>query len=178
MYIQIEIQLQAVLFSEKRKTLNMIQQVPLFYGLFYEVLLSVDLDHMDGSVQNSSNSIANALELLQSSTKPSIWWLPQCQWRRLILKYYGKFCQYMTTSKHKARTFYVSCGMYVLAVYRWLSARLQCIGNGDTAVLHKAINIWVCISAAGANIFHLDISIQVNLWYMHYFAITNVWHTD
>ena len=29
-------------------------------------------DHYDGLVQNCSNSIANALELLQSCTKPSI----------------------------------------------------------------------------------------------------------
>ena len=29
--------------------------------------------HTDGSVQDYSNSIANALELMQSRTKPSIW---------------------------------------------------------------------------------------------------------
>ena len=29
--------------------------------------------HIDGLVQDRSNSIANALELLQSCTKPSIW---------------------------------------------------------------------------------------------------------
>ena len=29
---------------------------------------------IDGLVQDCSNSIANALELLQSCTKPSIWW--------------------------------------------------------------------------------------------------------
>ena len=30
--------------------------------------------HIDGLVQDCSNSTANALELLQSCTKPSIWW--------------------------------------------------------------------------------------------------------
>ena len=30
--------------------------------------------YIDGLVQDCSNSIANALELLQSCTKPSIWW--------------------------------------------------------------------------------------------------------
>ena len=36
-----------------------------------------ELYHLDGLVQNCSNSIANALELLQSCTKPSIWSLIQ-----------------------------------------------------------------------------------------------------
>ena len=31
------------------------------------------MQHIDGSVQDSSISSANALELLQSCTKPSIW---------------------------------------------------------------------------------------------------------
>ena len=35
-------------------------------------------EHIDGLVQNCSYSIANALELLQSCTKPSISW---CIWR-------------------------------------------------------------------------------------------------
>ena len=33
-----------------------------------------ELDYFDGLVQDCSNSIGNALELLQSCTKPSIWW--------------------------------------------------------------------------------------------------------
>ena len=32
---------------------------------------------IDGLVQDCSNSIANALELLQSCTKPSIWYCKQ-----------------------------------------------------------------------------------------------------
>ena len=39
-------------------------------------LNSVAFHYIDGLVQDCSNSIANALELLQSSTKPSIWKLP------------------------------------------------------------------------------------------------------
>ena len=31
-------------------------------------------NHVDGFVQDCSNSIANALEILQSCTKPSIWY--------------------------------------------------------------------------------------------------------
>ena len=37
---------------------------------------------------------------------------------------------------------------FPLGLYRWLSARLQyrqCISNGDTAVLHWAIHIMLCI---------------------------------
>ena len=33
----------------------------------------IELNHIDGLVQDCSNSIANALELLQSCTKPSIY---------------------------------------------------------------------------------------------------------
>ena len=33
------------------------------------------MKRIDGLVQDYSNSIANALELLQSCTKPSIWWI-------------------------------------------------------------------------------------------------------
>ena len=34
----------------------------------------VHTSHVDGLVQDCSNSIANALELLQSCAKPSMWW--------------------------------------------------------------------------------------------------------
>ena len=36
---------------------------------------STPVGHIDGLVQDCSNSIADALELLQSCTKPSIWTL-------------------------------------------------------------------------------------------------------
>ena len=39
-------------------------------SLFFEC----PLIHIDGFVHDCSNSIANALEILQSCTKPSIWW--------------------------------------------------------------------------------------------------------
>ena len=32
-------------------------------------------DHLNGSVQDCSISIANTLELLQACIKPSIWWI-------------------------------------------------------------------------------------------------------
>ena len=37
------------------------------------VIITPSQDNIDGLVQDCSNSIANALELLQSCTKPSIW---------------------------------------------------------------------------------------------------------
>ena len=39
---------------------------------FDDVVMEYEIDHSDGFVQDCSNSIANALELLQSCTKPSI----------------------------------------------------------------------------------------------------------
>ena len=49
----------------------------LSWGLLTDCLskwqLGVFQYHIDGLVQDCSNSIANALELLQSCTKPSIW---------------------------------------------------------------------------------------------------------
>ena len=44
-------------------------QIPLFKSF---VTNYVYIHHIDGLVQDWSNSIANALELLQSCTKPSI----------------------------------------------------------------------------------------------------------
>ena len=37
------------------------------------VIWSMESKYIDGLVQDCSNSFANALELLQSCTKPSIW---------------------------------------------------------------------------------------------------------
>ena len=44
----------------------------LRYFYLYENI-ELELEHIDGLVQNCSNSIANALKLLQSCAKPSIW---------------------------------------------------------------------------------------------------------
>ena len=46
----------------------------IFTNLQITVLPFVKLEHLDGLVQDCSNSIANALELLQSCTKPSTLW--------------------------------------------------------------------------------------------------------
>ena len=43
-----------------------------YYTQISEILQDLDIE---GLVQHCSNSIANALELLQSCTKPSLWWL-------------------------------------------------------------------------------------------------------
>ena len=40
--------------------------------------------YVDGLVQDYSNSIANAVELLQSCTKPSMWWLDGFSVRRIF----------------------------------------------------------------------------------------------
>ena len=42
---------------------------------YYQVVL-LSHQHVDSLVQDCSNSIANALELLQSFTSPSIWFAP------------------------------------------------------------------------------------------------------
>ena len=39
----------------------------------FERLKTLRIGYFDGFMQDCSNSIANALELLQSCTKPSIW---------------------------------------------------------------------------------------------------------
>ena len=44
----------------------------LTYGLS-KILSQVQMQYIDGLVQDCSNSIANALELLQSWTKPGIY---------------------------------------------------------------------------------------------------------
>ena len=52
-------------------------------------LLEISIDHCDFLVQYCSNSIANALELLQSCTKPSIclsWWWKLSYRRRQLEK--------------------------------------------------------------------------------------------
>ena len=47
--------------------------IELRFGDIYQISIWFPESHIDGLVQNCSNSIANALELLQTCTKPSIY---------------------------------------------------------------------------------------------------------
>ena len=80
--------------------------------------------HIDGLVQDCSNSSALAMELLLSCTKPLIWY-PE-----LIIACLGCWCL--------STRLCLSISRYSTA-YQWVSARktyLHCISNGVTSFLH------------------------------------------
>ena len=88
-------------------------------------------DYLEGLVQDCSISIANALEILQFCTKPSIWTTVD-----------PDLCLHMALLGHNKLSGMVwNC---LTMTHQRLSTRLQCLHclcNGDTAVLHKTM--WV-----------------------------------
>ena len=71
-------------------------------------------NNIDGLVQDCSNSIAYALELLQSCTKPSILWLSQSWWSNPVecgQMYHTNSWRihYITTTKQSTTEPYVYC---------------------------------------------------------------------
>ena len=62
---------------------------------------------IDGSVQDSSNSIANILEILQVCTKPSIWCYTIC---KIMYIFYGAYC---IMHRHKSSPSNSVCMIYI-----------------------------------------------------------------
>ena len=100
--------------------------------LHFLVIVLLDRNKIDGLVQDCSNSIASALELLQSCTKPSKlsitwcvsnirqWWLP------------------------KVNSWLVWRGTWIFGLFVWPLAATRCrMGSGEVLLYHSCRDIHI-----------------------------------
>ena len=110
--------------------------------------------HIDGLVQDCSNSIANALELLQSCASPrclvyiltSLWFIlpvsvSQCQRNPETL-----WCYFM--EKHSILLAICECYPTLVREKQWICSAVSKAMDTTSANLHIGYNILICISVA------------------------------
>ena len=116
--------------------------------------INVSFVHIDGLVQDCGISWALALKILQSRIKPSMlcWLYSICL---DAIEFHYNAVQYIMilhqvehfpgNKLNAQKSVYILPSQEWRGLSGWLSARLwylNCISNGDTTVLHQAIDLW------------------------------------